>query len=313
MESEIRCCQCGSMKHEQKDCPAFKITSKLSRMTDGSYGYDYKHYDVPIYDTHCHIDFVFNRFQHEGSSFVDFKKKVRFPTNFKGCIGSFSDPTAFSSFGIWSELIEQEGVWGTFGMHPHHAKYFDEKMEEKLRFALSHNKAVAVGECGLDYSQRSPSPMNKQKEVFTKHINLAVEYNKPLVIHSREAEEDLYKILSDTNMKEWFIHIHCFTGTHSQLHRFVNEFPNTYFGFTNLVSYSTARNTHEVAKSIPLDRVLLETDAPYFVPESLRKYEKFSHPGNVLFVAEEIARIKDIDVDVVLENCRRNVRKIYKI
>lgn len=308
-----KCCQCGSLVHIQKDCPAYKITSKLSSMTEGSYRYHYKHYDVPIYDTHCHIDFVFNRFKHAGSSFAEFKKKVAFPANFKGCIGSFSDPAAFSSLGIWSELLAQDGIWGTFGMHPHHAKYFDLKMEARLRKALQHPKAVAVGECGLDYSLRSTSPIDVQKEVFLKHVYLAKEFNKPLVIHSREAEDDLYILLSESGMKDWPIHIHCFTGNHSQLHRFVNEFPNAYFGFTNLVAYSTAKNTHEVVKSVPLDRVLLETDAPYFVPESLRKDERFSHPGNVLFVAEEIARIKEIDVDFVLENCRRNVRKLFNI
>ena len=85
------------------------------------------------------------------------------------------------------------------------------------------------------------------------------------------------------------------------------------FGFTNLISYPTATTTHAVAKSIPMDRILLETDAPYFVPKSLRSHEQFSHPGNVLFVAEEIANLRGEDVDVVLENCRRNVRKLYQI
>lgn len=307
----MKCQQCGSTQHVREDCPAYKITRRFER--DLSHGYDYKHYDVPVYDTHCHVDYVFDRFNHKGSSWKDFMNSESFPVNFKGCITSFSDPQGLSSLGLWSNLIEQDGIWATFGVHPHYAKDFNEKMEENLHGCLKHRKAVGVGECGLDYSVRSTGDIDTQKKVFLKHIQLARQIHKPLIIHSRKAEDDVYDILVEEEMQEWPIHVHCFTGDHSQLHRFVNEFPNMCFGFTNLISYPTATTTHEVVKSIPLDRVLLETDAPYFVPKTLRVHEQFSHPGNVLFVAEEIALIKGIDVDVVLENCRRNVRKLFQI
>ena len=308
MENPEKCQQCGSTEHVKVDCPVFKITSKFAT----SHGYFYKHYDVPVYDTHCHIDYVFDRFNHKGLSWKEFISNETFPINFKGCIASFSDPQGLSELGIWSDLLDQEGIWGTFGMHPHYAKDFTDKMEETIRNCLKHKKAVGVGECGLDYS-RCESNADIQKEVFLKHIRIAKDLHKSLVIHSREAEDDVYDILIQEEMQEWPIHVHCFTGDHRQLHRFVNEFPNMCFGFTNLISYPTATTTHEVVKSIPLDRVLLETDAPYFVPKSLRDDEQFSHPGNVLFVAEEIAEIKGQDVDVVLENCRRNVRKLFQI
>jgi len=317
MELELdelgRCIQCKSLQHKRSDCPVYKITCKFTEVNSTSYGYNYKHYDVPVYDAHCHVDFVFDRFNHDGYSFQKFQEDFSFPANFKGCIASFSDPASISSLGIWAELLEQEGVWGTFGIHPHQAKHYNSMVEQNLRRALVHKKAVAVGECGLDYSLRSASPVSVQKEVFLKHIELAREFQKPLVIHSREAEDDLYEILVEKEMQEWPIHVHCFTGSHSQLHRFVNEFPNMFFGFTNLITYPSATATHEVVKSIPLDRVLLETDAPYFVPESLRKSERFSHPGNVIFVAEEIARLKGKDTDVILDNCRKNVRKLFSI
>jgi Mg-dependent DNase len=307
-----RCAQCRSLQHKRSDCPVYKITRKYME-EDNPHESPNKPYEVPIYDTHCHLDFVFNRFSHNSYSLEEFKTDHSFPTNFKGCISSFSDPASLSNFSIWPELLKQKEVWGTFGLHPHQAKHLDNIVENNIKKALTHKKAVAVGECGLDYSLRSTSPVDVQKRVFLWHISLAKEYKKPLVIHSREAEDDLYEILTEHNMNEWPIHIHCFTGTHSQLHRFVNEFPNIYFGFTNLVSYPSAMSTHEVARSVPLDRILLETDAPYFVPESSRKHERFSHPGNVLSVAKEIARLKGIDVDVILENCRRNVRKLFSI
>jgi len=308
---ETKCQQCGSTQHVKLDCPAYKITRRFEQ--EMSYGYRYKHYDVPVYDTHCHVDYVFDRFNHKGTSWKEFMDNETFPINFKGCITSFSDPTGLSNLGISSELLAQDGIWATFGVHPHYAKDFTEKMEENLLNCLKMEKVIGVGECGLDYSLRRTSDIEVQKQVFSKQINIARDIRKPLIIHSREAEDDVYEILVSEEMQEWPIHVHCFTGDHSQLHRFVNEFPNMCFGFTNLISYPTATTTHEVVKSIPLDRILLETDAPYFVPKTLRDSEQFSHPGNVLFVAEEIAVIKGIDVDVVLENCRRNVRKIFQI
>jgi len=312
-EDNLTCEHCKSKNHVKNDCPILKTVAKYQSHTKRSYGNDYQHYDIPVYDTHCHLDYVFDRFHHSGTSMKDFISSQYFPANYKGCICSFSDLAAYSSFGIWRELLDQDNVWGTFGMHPHRAQCFNDSIELKMLEYLQHPKAIAVGECGLDYSLRNDCPIDVQTKVFIKHIEIAKKTNKPLVIHSRQAEDDVYDLLCEHDMEEWPIHIHCFTGSHSQLHKFVNAFRNMFFGFTNLVSYPTAGNTHEVAKSIPLDRVLLETDAPYFIPTSLRDTEKFSHPGNVIFVAEAIAEIKGCDVEKVLENCRRNVRKIYKI
>ena len=308
------CTQCHSENHIKEDCPFFKVTSKfINSDVIASLG-DKIHYDIPLYDTHCHIDYVFQRFEHRNLSFKDFIQSNSFPPNFKGCIGSFSSVSVYSDFSIWSNLLSQDGIWGTFGLHPHQSKYFNEYLEAKMLECLKHPKAVAVGECGLDFSRyNSSSTYSQQKSVFIKQLQIAKQVGKPVVVHSREAEDCVYEILCDENMRDWPIHIHCFTGNCSQLHRFVNEFPNMYFGFTNLVSYSSAKVIHEVVKSIPLDRILLETDAPYFVPRRLKKKSKFSHPGNVLFVAEEIALIKNKGIDIILDNCRINVRKIFKL
>ena len=307
-----KCKHCSAITHDIQDCPFYNIVSRLAGYSESS-EYSYRHYDLPIYDTHCHFDAVIERFGYKNLSLKEFMDGENFPVNFKGCISSFSDLATFSAFGISSELLDQDGIWGTFGLHPHNAQNFDERIKARLRELLQHKKAVAVGECGIDYSVRNDCPADIQKRVFIEHIKIAKEMEKPLVIHSRQAEDDVYDILCEENMFEWPIQIHCFTGCHSQLHRFVNQFSKMYFGFTNLVSYPTAENSHIVAKSIPLDRILLETDAPYFVPQNLRKKEKFSHPGNVLYVAETIAKLRNQDVEIILENCRRNIRKLYGI
>ncbi|XP_002159126.1 putative deoxyribonuclease TATDN2 [Hydra vulgaris] len=307
------CSQCQSQNHEIQDCPFFKVTSKFAN-SDNESKKNKSNYDIPIYDTHCHIDYVFKRLKHHNLCFKDFKESHFFPSNFKGCIGSFSDVSVYNNCSAWLDLLCQDGIWGSFGLHPHQAKYFTDHIYETMLQCLKHPKAVAVGECGLDLSRSNPlSTYSDQKSVFIKQLQIAKQTNKPIVVHSRDAEDHVYQILCDEDMREWPIHIHCFTGNCSHLHRFVNEFPNMFFGFTNLISYSTAKVTHEVVKCVPLDRILLETDAPYFVPKKLKNKCRFSHPGNVLFVAEEIALIKNKDIHIILDNCLRNVEKLFKI
>ena len=90
---------------------------------------------------------------------------------------------------------QNDGIWGTFGVHPHYAKDFTEKLDKNMRNCLKHKKAVGVGECGLDYSIRCASNTDIQKEVFLKQIRVAKEVHNPLLIHSREAEDDVYDLL----------------------------------------------------------------------------------------------------------------------
>ncbi|KAJ7377635.1 Putative deoxyribonuclease tatdn2 [Desmophyllum pertusum] len=114
-------------------------------------------------DTHCHLEYIFEKNRHTGS-FSEFKQRFPFPANFEGCITTFCDPAAFSSFGTWRDVLSEEGVWGTFGCHPHNAKYYNDDLEAKIIQCLEHPKAVALGEVGLDYSSHSGSPLRFKKK-----------------------------------------------------------------------------------------------------------------------------------------------------
>ena len=267
-------------------------------------------------DTHCHLEYVFERFKHQGS-FADFMTEHRYPQTFEGCITTFCDPTAFSpSFGIWQSLLSEQNVWGTFGTHPHNAKYYhSSSLEEKMLKCLSHPKCVAVGEIGLDYAPHSPSNPDIQRDVLTLQLELAIRLKKPIILHCREAEEDMLEILSSTVPRDWHLHLHCFTGSPEMAKKFLKTFSNLYIGICGNVTHESSP-VQAIAAMVPLERMLLETDAPYMVPRNLPKHfhsNKFSHPSLAFYTAKQIAKIRHINIAEVLKSLRENTKTMYGI
>ncbi len=228
------------------------------------------------------------------------------------------------------ELAEKykEGVYAAVGVHPHEAeKNLIPELVEGLRNLAKNPKVVAIGECGLDYYNRQPTPSSRaklatgqatdnqqqknkqeQKELFLEHIRLAKEVDKPLMIHCRDAFEDLIKILStfpfllsSSNV------IHFFTGTLNDAKQLLEL--GFYFTFGGLITYN--RQFDEVIKFIPLDRILAETDAPYVTPEPYRGHR--NEPLYVFEVAKKIAEIKNIPFEEFCERVVENNRKVFKI
>lgn len=315
--SSIKCFGCGKHGHMKRECPSYGSGDGASASGEGySQGSSKKQLYPKCHsnfiDTHCHLEYVFDRLRHT-KSFEEFRAIHPFPEFFEGCVTTFCDPAAFSAFGMWEELIIQDKVWGAFGCHPHNADYYTESLEAKIIQCLENPKAVALGETGLDYSKRSRSKPEIQKEVFTKQAGWAVTLGKPLVVHCREAEADTLKILQETVPADWKIHLHCFTGTSTFAAKFLEAFPNLFIGIAGLVTFAKAAEIHELAFDIPLNRIVLETDAPYFVPAAVAKSNKWSHPGMAIYVAEKIAEIKKVPIDDVLEATRSNTRQLYGI
>ena len=125
---------------------------------------------VPFIDSHCHIDYMFVRDRHFGS-FHDYVSRNQYPRNFSGCVANFCDPIAWDTDRMYPEILEEEGVWGAFGLHPHNAQQWCKAIQKNLMKAVSHPKCVAWGEMGLDYGQKGlhemdPDLMMAQKEAF---------------------------------------------------------------------------------------------------------------------------------------------------
>ncbi|GFR95901.1 3'-5' ssDNA/RNA exonuclease TatD [Elysia marginata] len=207
---------------------------------------------------------------------------------------------------ILNLVSNENGVWHAIGCHPKSATEFGVSHEKGLRSRLSHPKVVALGEIGLDYSAKSFGfNADIQKKVLITQLKLAVE-----LYHLLSTAVTLMMIYVPRHHK---IHLHCFSRDPVTAQRWMDAFPNIFFGFTPVITYSSWEPPLSAAQ-IPLDRVLLETDAPYFVPGQIKDTSvKLSHPGFALFTAEKIAELRDISVDDVLRACRQNTRNMYGI
>ena len=270
-----------------------------------------------MFDTHCHLDFMKRKFErsdrgedehdaHKGpkgplfSTFKDLKRKLpnEFTKDFKGCIAVWCQPETWMVRNYDEMFNNDEDVWYTFGCHPHFAEEFDVSALMALRRALKHPKVVALGEIGLDYSQKGRKNYEIQGLVFRMQLKLAMEYKLPICLHVRNADSDGMKIMLEEQVPyDYPIHLHCFTGCWPDCQSWMKRYSKLKVGFT------IARGNEDVLLKIPLDRILLETDSPYFYP----------HPGHVNRIAAEIARVKNIKIsDVSIANLK-NVAEVYKI
>ncbi len=322
------CFHCGTPGHVKRECPSLSRSNGREKPRDASRGLSHDGEDgaksqegeekallVPLLDSHCHLEYVFERYSHPGS-FQEFVQEHNYTAAFEGCITTFCDPAALSpSLSLWKDLLAESKVWGTFGIHPHNAKYYSPRIEETLLQCLEHPKCVAFGEIGLDYGQHTASDPPTQKLVLERQLSLAVSFDKPLLLHCRDAEDDLLPILVSNVPKHWKIHLHCYTGSVETASRFLTAFPNLYIGVTGNVTFAKVNNVREVVCKVPLGRLLLETDAPYCTPANLPRRLKcrYGHPALVFYVGREVARLRGVGVREVLEAARKNVTALYGI
>lgn len=175
-----------------------------------------------------------------------------------------------------------------------------DKLEQLIKWGKGKGgRCVALGECGLDLSvnpKKRKTPLEAQKNVFKYQLKLAMKLNFPLVLHIREAEEEAYQVMQDVGLpSDHPIHRHCFNDSWAVCKTWMRKFPRSFIGLTNLLLKPNVKHLHEIARLIPLDRLILETDAPYFPPpqRKSRDYPRdMSHPGDVVHVAAQVAAIR---------------------
>lgn len=252
--------------------------------------------------------------------FASWRESLEGPQRaFEGCV---TIGCSAGSLDAAARFLEHDGVHGAFGIHPLNAGEWSEDVEAKLRRLMALPKAVAWGECGLDYydkkSGRGLTPgicphfdqrRAVQRDVFTAQLRIAVAFGKPLVLHTRMAEEDTLELLAEHLPRHHPVHAHCFTSSAAMARHLLERFPELCLGFTGVVSFPTADYVREVVAETPLERVLLETDGPYMAPVPHRG--RIAHPGHVYHVAEAVARVKGLGVQEVLRTCRANAKRMY--
>ncbi|MGM0877662.1 MAG: TatD family hydrolase [Bacillota bacterium] len=207
------------------------------------------------------------------------------------------------------ELTEKyEMIYAAVGWHPVDAIDMTDDDLVWIKELASHPKVVAIGEMGLDYYW-DKSPKDIQKEVFRKQIQLAKEVQLPIIIHNRDATEDVVKILQEENASEVGGIMHCFTGSLEVAKQCIDM--NFYLSFGGPVTFKNAKKPKEVAKEIPIDRLLIETDCPYLTPHPFRG--KRNEPSYVKYVAEQIAELRALSVEEVARKTSDNAKKLFGI
>ncbi len=198
-------------------------------------------------------------------------------------------------------------VYATVGIHPHDATECDQAALDRLRFLAKQTKVVAIGEIGLDY-YRDMSPRPVQKQAFAQQLDLAVELNMPVVIHTREAFDDTLEIIRPYAKKLPGGVFHCFPGTAEDAAKvFDIGFIISVGGVITFPKSSMA----QMVTQVPLDRVILETDSPYLTPVPHRG--KTNTPAYVSYVAEMLASLRGISRSEVIKVTDRTCRKLYRL
>ncbi len=197
-----------------------------------------------------------------------------------------------------------EGVFCALGIHPSEAKEAkDEDFEEIIKLAAD-KKIVAIGECGLDHYW-DKSFVEEQKKVFAKQIEIAIALKKPLIVHDREAHHDTFEMLKD--VKDIPVIMHCFSGSWEFAKECIKK--GFYIALGGVVTFKNAKKVHEIAKNIPLEHLLLETDAPYLTPEPFRG--KRNEPAYVKLAAEKIAQIRGCSIEEIAQATTKNANEVF--
>ena len=198
-------------------------------------------------------------------------------------------------------------VYGLLGVHPTEAKDWDNTIIDKIKTLAKSPKIIGIGEIGLDYYW-DKSFNDIQKDIFIKQIKLANELNLPICVHDREAHKDTFDILKEYNQNSDVV-MHCFSGSVEFARECAKQ--GWYLALGGVVTFKNAIKMKEVAKDVPLDKLLLETDSPYLTPVPYRGKE--NQPAYVKYVAGEIAKLRGITFDEIADITTRNAEKVYKI
>jgi TatD DNase family protein len=251
-----------------------------------------------LVDSHCHLDFP-----DLASHLPDVLQRMQ--DNRVGlalCIG-----VNLEDFPKVLALAEaEERLYATVGVHP---EYTDvaEPTEEQLLTLASHPKVVAIGETGLDYYWQKDKP-EWQRERFRTHIRAAKRCGKPLVVHTRESAVDTLRLMAEEGADAVGGVMHCFTENWEVARQALDL--GFHLSFSGIVTFKNATIVKEVAQKCPLDRILVETDSPYLAPVPYRG--KPNQPAYVLHVAEEIARLRAISLDAVMQATTDNFFNLFK-
>ena len=252
---------------------------------------------MPFVDSHCHLDFP---------ELAENIAGVLAQMQHNDVVGALCVSVNLASFPQMLKLAEQyPNLYASVGVHPDY-EGVEEPGVARLVELAQHPKVIAIGETGLDYF-RLKGDLEWQRMRFRNHIRAARECGKPLIIHTREAAADTLRIMAEENAAGAGGVMHCFTETWEVAEAALAM--GFYISFSGIVTFKSAKQIKEVAQRVPLERILLETDAPYLAPIPYRG--KLNQPAYVKHVAEEIALLRGIDVSEVGQRTTENFMRLF--
>ncbi len=249
-------------------------------------------------DSHCHLDFAELRADADNIFALMRANAVTHALTISTTLKTFPDVLRLAE--------SHPNLWCSAGVHPDEQIDDHEPTVEELLRLADHPKVVAIGETGLDY-YRLQEPLDWQRERFRTHIRAAKICKKPLVIHTRNSSADTLKLMAEENAAEASGVMHCFTE--SQLVANTAIEMGFYISLSGIVTFKSAKELQEVARNIPLDRMLIETDSPYLAPTPHRG--KMNQPGYVKHVAEFVAQLRSVPVEQIAEATTNNFYRLF--
>ena len=253
---------------------------------------------MPLVDSHCHLqDSAFDADRAEVLS------RALDTLDWLVVIGD-DLPTSRAAVNLM-----QPGVYASVGIHPYYAATVDAPALEALRELARSPQVVALGEIGLDYFKHNDTPRDIQQNAFQQQLELAASLNLPAVIHNRESEDDLAEILDARHTRLPGAVMHCFAGSTAFVERALSW--GFYISFAGNVTFPKAEELRTAAMAVPLDRLLIETDAPYLAPQAVRG--KRCEPAFVRHTAEHLAEVKGVPIETLCATTAENAARLFSV
>lgn len=255
-----------------------------------------------LFDTHCHIND--ERFDADRDETIQRMREAGVKRAIVVGDGAHDPYCAFQL--AW----DHEFLYSAAGVHPHDAASWTDEHNQKISEWMNLPKVVALGEIGLDYHY-DLSPRDVQKEVFIKQLELAYQLNKPVILHIREAHGDATEILTDFASRGHMPRgiMHCYTGSWESAKTYLSL--GLYISFSGAITFKNAPKLTEVARNMPLDRLLVETDCPYMAPVPMRGQR--NEPAFVRYTLDKVAEIRSLNADELAIQTYNNANRIFAI
>ena len=249
-------------------------------------------------DSHCHLDH--KQLLSDLSNVIKRSKNI-------GIKKLLTISTSFESFSKIKDIVNKdEIIYGTIGIHPHESDTNKISKNEIVKNFKENPKIIGIGETGLDYYYNN-SDKEKQIVSFKTHIEAAIECDVPIIVHSRNAEDDTFKILNNYKEHNPKILMHCFTGSKRFSEKLLTL--NSYFSASGIITFKNSLDLQKTFKEIPLDKILIETDSPFLAPAPKRG--KKNEPSFLDYTASKLAEIKEISKIELTNITTKNFNKLF--